>query len=110
MASLFKRKTQREVGTDLTSVEDYVIPANTISTVIGLSVSNITNAQIIVNATLDTGTANTFLIKNAPVPLGATLIIVGGDQKVVMEEGDQIRIQSDTANSADVVMSVLEIF
>jgi len=109
LASEFKRKTQREIGTELTSIEDYAVPSSTIATVIGLSVANRTNATIFVDATLDTGSANTYLIKTAPVPIGGTLVIVGGDQKVVMESGDQIRIQSDTANSADAIMSILEI-
>lgn len=109
MASEFKRKTQRDVGTDLTSIDSYACPANTIATVIGLSVSNKTSGTIYVDATLDSGSSNTYLIKTAPVPIGGALIIVGGDQKVVMEAGDQIRIQSDTATSADVIMSILEI-
>lgn len=109
MASEFKRKTQRDVGTSLTAIEDYSCPANTIATVIGLSVANKTSNTIFVDATLDTGSANTYLIKTAPVPIGGTLIVVGGDQKVVLEAGDQVRVESDTANSADVIMSILEI-
>jgi len=49
------------------------------------------------------------LIKAAPVPVGGTLVVVGGDQKVVMEPGDALKVVSDTASSADVVMSHLDI-
>jgi hypothetical protein len=35
--------------------------------------------------------------------------VVGGDQKVVMEPGDTLKVTSDTASSADVVLSHLDI-
>jgi len=36
-------------------------------------------------------------------------VVIGGDQKVVMEPGDAIKVTSDTAASADVVLSHLDI-
>jgi hypothetical protein len=50
-----------------------------------------------------------YLIKAAPVPVGGSLVVIGGDQKVVMEPGDVIKVTSDTASSADVVISHLDI-
>ena len=50
-----------------------------------------------------------FLVKAAPIPVGGALVVVGGDQKVVMEPGDAIKVTSDTAASADVVLSHLDI-
>lgn len=108
MASVFKRKTSREVGTTSTAVNNYIVPSGTTTTVIGLSVSNITGNTIYIDATLDDGASNTYLIKDAPVLSGGALIIVGGDQKVVLEANDSIRIISDTETSADVIMSILE--
>jgi hypothetical protein len=55
------------------------------------------------------GSNDTYLIKSAPIPSGGTLVIIGGDQKVVLETLDSIKIKSDTAASVDVVMSILEI-
>ena len=49
------------------------------------------------------------LVKAAPIPVGSSLVVVGGDQKVVMEPGDTITVKSDTASSADVVLSHLDI-
>jgi hypothetical protein len=34
---------------------------------------------------------------------------IGGDQKVVLEAADILKVASDTASSADVLLSVLEI-
>jgi hypothetical protein len=109
MANAFKRKLSRSIGTSLTAVNNYTVPASTEVTVIGLTVSNITASQVLVDATVADAGANTYLIKNAPVPAGGSLVIVGGDQKVVLEPSDQIKIKSDTASSVDAVMSILEI-
>jgi len=50
-----------------------------------------------------------YLIKNAPVPVGSSLVVIGGDQKTVMEPGDVLTVTSNTASSADVHVSILEI-
>jgi hypothetical protein len=34
---------------------------------------------------------------------------IGGDQKLVMEAGDYMQVQTSATNSADVIVSVLEI-
>lgn len=60
--------------------------------------------------TSDTETnSNVFLVKDAPVPAGGALVPVGGDQKIVLQATDVIKVQSDTANSADTTLSILEI-
>ena len=80
-----------------------------------MSIANITTSQITVDVkiesdTVDTETnANVFVIKDAPVPVGGTLVPVGGDQKIVLQATDVLKVQSDTANSADTVLSILEI-
>jgi hypothetical protein len=109
MANSFKRKLSRTIGTSVTAVGSYTVGSATEVTVIGLAVSNVTAAQIIIEASVYDGANDTYLIKDAPVPSGGSLVIVGGDQKVVLEVGDSIRVKSDTASSVDVVMSILEI-
>ena len=47
------------------------------------------------------------LVKAAPIPAGGSLVVVGGDQKVVMEPGDVLTVKSDTAR-ADVWVSVVD--
>ena len=74
-----------------------------------LLLANITGTTIYVDCNHNDGATNTALVKTAPIPSGGSLIVVGGDQKVVLETGDGIFVTSDTASSADVVMSILEI-
>jgi len=103
----FKRKFSSSVGTTATAVGGYAVPMDTQTTVIGLACANRTASQITVDAYLEENIV--YLIKDAPVPSGGSLIIIGGDQKVVMELSDEIKVVSDTASSLDVVMSILEI-
>jgi len=113
MANAFLSETDTGVGTSLASI--YTVPASTETTIIGLSVSNIVTSQILVDVQLD-GSGRTsgavdavYLVKGAPIPVGGSLVVVGGDQKVVLEPGDVLKVKSDTASSADVVLSHLDI-
>jgi hypothetical protein len=109
MANNFKRKLSRSVGTSLTAVGSYTVPSSTETTVIGLVVANTTSSQVLIDATVNDSSNDTYLIKQAPVPSGGSIVIIGGDQKVVLEVGDSLKVKSDTASSVDVVMSILEI-
>jgi len=109
MANAFKNKTQRQIGTSLTALETYTVPGSTETTVIGLTIANTTTSQILVDATLNNGTNDFYIVKEAPVPVGSSLVVIGGDQKVVLMPGDSIKVKSDTATSADAIMSILEI-
>jgi len=109
MANAFKNKTQRQIGTSLTALESYTVPGSTETTVIGLTIANTTTSQILVDATLNNGTNDFYIVKEAPVPVGSSLIVIGGEQKVVLMPGDSVKVKSDTATSADAIMSILEI-
>lgn len=109
MANSFKRKTSRSIGTTPTSVGSYTVPASTETTVIGLSAANITTSPISVTFTHFDGSNSTIIVKDATLPAGGTLVAVGGDQKLVMETGDSIRVTSSAASSVDAIMSILEI-
>ena len=74
-----------------------------------MAVSNITATQVLISATVNDGSNDTHLIKDAPVPSGSSIVIVGGDQKVVLETADSVKVVSSAASSVDVVMSILEI-
>jgi hypothetical protein len=117
MANAFLCETVTAVGTTISPArtEIYTCPAGAETTIIGLSISNIVTSQIQVDVQLDasartSGTEDAvFLVKAAPIPVGGSLVVVGGDQKVVLEPGDVLRVSSDTASSADVVLSHLDI-
>ena len=109
MANAFKNKTQRQIGTSLTALESYTVAGSTETTVIGLTIANTSSAQIEVDATLNDGSNDFYIVKAAPVPFGSSLVVIGGDQKVVMMPGDSIKVKSSAGTSADAIMSILEI-
>jgi hypothetical protein len=90
-------------------IGNYTVASSTQTTIIGLTIANITATTMYVDCYHNDGATDTFLVKTAPIPSGGSLIVVGGDQKVVLETGDGIFVTSDTASSADVLMSILEI-
>ena len=111
MANSFKNRTLRGVGTTATAV-GAAVAASTETTLIGMTIANVTSGVINVTVTLtdNAGTPNvTNLVKDAPVPTGGSLVVLGGDQKVCLVTGDIIKVTSNTASSADVIMSFLEI-
>ena len=84
------------------------VAASTTHTVIGLSLSNTSTSNITVSVFLDKlNTTESFLVKDATVLPGGTLVVVGGDQKLVLEPTDVIRGYASAANSCDVVISYL---
>lgn len=113
MANSFKSKTDASIGTSAATI--YTCPASTETTIIGLTVANRHTSQIEIDVELDGSTRTSdaqdrvFIIKDAPVPVGSSLVVVGGDQKVVLEPGDTLKVTSNTALSADAIVSVLEI-
>ena len=108
MANTFKIKTDTAVGTSAATI--YTCPSSTQTTIIGLSVANIVASQINVDVQLENNDGdNIYLVKAAPVPVGSALVVVGGDQKVVMEAADVLKVTTNTASSGDVALSILEI-
>lgn len=114
MANLFLSETKASVG--LSEETIFTCPSATQTTVIGLSLSNTSAtspiyASVILDASGRTSGAedSVYIVKNAPILTGSALVAIGGDQKVVMEPGDAIKVVSDTASSVDVVLSHLDI-
>ena len=76
-----------------------------------MSVSNIVTNNISVNVTITdaSATQTRYLVRNGLIVEGSSMVVVGGEQKVVLESGDYISVVSSAATSADVIVSVLEI-
>ena len=107
MANTFKSYLTKDVGTSASSV--YTCPSATQTTLIGLSVGNTTTSPVTVDAYLTRSSVNYYIVKGATVPVGGSLVAVGGDMKVVMQAADVLKVVSSAASSADVIASLLEI-
>ena len=100
MANTFKNYTSASVGTS--PVTTYTVAGGATSVTIGLTISNTTASQI----KIDVQAAGVYVVKGAPIPSGAALSVLDG--KVILEAADTVVVTSDTATSADVILSVLE--
>lgn len=100
MANNFKSYQQTSVTTEQTV---YTGPVDTQSTIIGMTVANTSTNAVMVDVKLNTA----YLVKGAPVPLGGSLVVIGGNQKVVVEPTDTISVSA--SNTVDVITSALEI-
>jgi hypothetical protein len=109
MANTFTRKTSQNIGSTATQIGAYTVAASTTTIAIGLTCTNTTGSAITANVFLANATANTYIVANAPISAGASLIPIGGDQKIVMITGDKMYVQSSAATSIDAILSIMEI-
>lgn len=107
MANSFKNYFLKNANT--TSQNVYAAGTGVQATLIGMTIANITAAPISANVTITSGGTSYFMVQGATIASGGSLVPIGGDQKVVLEAGDYLQVQTTAANSADVILSVLEI-
>lgn len=108
MASAFKTATEANVGTSLTTV--YTCPSNTTVTIIGMYLCNQSGGAVEADVEFYDASTTTHvgIVSGIEIPGQSTLAPIGGDAKVVLEAGDAIKVESNIADSVDVVLSYLE--
>ena len=110
MANAFKTFTAQNIDTSSGKATLYTCPSSTETTIIGLNIANILTVSITVTVELlDGGSTITHVVKDAIVPVGSSLVAVGGPQKIVMNATDVLKVYGSQADSCDAVLSVLEI-
>jgi|TARA_S200000501_G_scaffold358484_1_gene383283 hypothetical protein len=110
MANAFKTFTAQNIDTSSSKATLYTCPSSTETTIIGLNIANILTVSITVTVELlDGGSTITHVVKDAIVPVGSSLVAVGGPQKIVMNATDVLKVYGSQANCCDAVLSVLEI-
>jgi hypothetical protein len=109
MANAFKNSITGSIGT--AGVKVYETPTGTSTTVIGVGVANVNSNNISVSVMVRDTSANkaVYVVKDSLIMPGSSEVLVGGEQKLVLEAGDFLSVTSSLANSADVIVSVLEI-
>tara|TARA_B100000287_G_C20593336_1_gene765113 strand:- start:563 stop:934 length:372 start_codon:yes stop_codon:yes gene_type:complete len=119
MAQNFRRYALRSIGTTAADAPDGT-DFNSYDTIIGIHLANRTTNMVkatvfITDYNNDSdddptdNAANTYyLIKDAPIAAGGALQLMDGGAKVVVQDGDRLWIQSDTANSIDAWVSVVD--
>jgi|TARA_B100001564_G_scaffold358126_1_gene375974 hypothetical protein len=112
MANTFKKAIKSSVTNNAITHADAVVHTGSNDTVIiGLTVSNKISSGVTIDVAYEDVSASStvFILKDAPVPVGGGQVPVGGDQKVVLETGDKLRVRASQASACDAIVSYLEI-
>ena len=118
MANTFRVVSHDVMPASSGTPEDlYTCPGSTTTIILGMVLANVHTSQITTSVKLVSTTSGggrtatnttTFLLKDAPLPVGSSLEILSGN-KVVLEAGDKIQIDCSVADKASVTMSIMEI-
>jgi len=118
MANTFKVVSHDVMPASSGTPEDlYTCPSSTTTIILGMVLANVHTSQVTVSVKLVSDTSGggrtatnttTFLLKDAPLPVGSSLEILSGN-KVVLETTDKIQIDCSVTDKASVTMSIMEI-
>jgi hypothetical protein len=118
MANTFKVVSHDVMPASSGTPEDlYTTPGSTTTVVLGMVLANVHTTQVTTSVKLVSDTSGggrtatnttTFLLKDAPIPVGGSLEILSGN-KVVLETTDKIQIDCSVADKTSVTMSIMEI-
>ena len=76
--------------------------------VIGIRICNTTTSAVLASCQIVNGGNDHFLAKNVSVPPNSAIELIQGGAKIVLESGDTLKAQSDTASSLDIVTSFID--
>jgi len=107
MAQNFRRYTLQGVGTTASDIPNGA-NFDSYDTIVGIHMTNTTANSITVDAYINDGANNVYLIKGAPIAAGGALQLLDGGAKIVVSSGDRLWIKSDTAASLDAWVSAVD--
>ena len=109
MATTFKNVVVKGVGSDLATL---VQTTNlTRCTVIGLSLTNITGSNTIVDVLVEDDTSTQgYYVKGVIIPPGSSLRVVNQGEKLIMATENQLLVRASQPNSIDAIVSYVEIY
>jgi hypothetical protein len=108
MATNFKNIIGKEIGTQRVAV--YTTPAATSTTIIGMNVANLTGSMVSVDIEIgDEESSIGYMIKGMPLPPNTAMKPIGKGEKIVLDATNTLYVTSDTTESLDVILSLVEI-
>ena len=86
-----------------------IFTANSNDAVIGIRIANIVTSAIKIDVFVSVwGSQTRFICKYLSIPPNSAVELVSGGAKFVMQSTDVLKVESDTASSADVYVSVVD--
>lgn len=109
MATVFKNVLSTGLGTSQTTV--LTTSGSATTTVIGLSLTNITESIIQISVQLNDTVASTtaYFVKNVTIPPNNSVRLINGGERLVLGPSTTVKINSNADSSVDSVISYVEI-
>jgi hypothetical protein len=108
MATLFRNKVIKNVGT--VPVEIAAIGPTSRATVIGLSLTNLTQSFLYVNVFVQDDTSvSGYYLRETLLPANTSLRAVNQGEKLILAANNKLLVSSNLDDSVDVIMSYVEI-
>ena len=116
MANTFKTITRDVAPASAGTPETiYTTQSSTRAIILGLTLANVHTSQVTASVTLVSTTTQTsqtqnttaHIVKDAAIPVGQSLSAVEG--KVILNVGDQLKVDASVADKVSVVMGYMEI-
>ena len=108
MATTFKNKNIVQIGT--VPVEILSTTAAQRATIVGMSITNLTDSFVYVTVLVDDDTSvqGHFLI-DVLVPANTSLRAVNGGEKLILAPSNNLSVKASVSDSVDVLLSYVEI-
>ncbi len=104
MAQDFRNNLQRNVGTSPVTL----VTGGDYDAVIGIRICNTTTSAVLASCQIVNGGNDHFLAKNVSIPPNSAIELIQGGAKIVLQNNDTLKAQSDTASSLDIVTSFID--
>ena len=115
MAQDFERAVAKDSSSDINigTTARAVFDCDSDDAIVGIRMANVITSQITVDCFVRTAAAggsdlDVYLIKNAPIPSGSSLELIDGDSKIVLQNGDQLFVKSNTDASLNCYVSFVD--
>ena len=115
MAQDFERAVAKDSTSDINigTTARAVFDCDSDDAIVGIRMANVITSQITVDCFVRTAAAggsdlDVYLIKNAPIPSGSSLELIDGGSKIVLQNGDQLFVKSNTDASLNCYVSFVD--
>ena len=108
MATFFRNKVVNNVGS--IPVKSLETDGNTRSTIVGISMANLTGSLIYANVLVkDDGSSLGFYLKDVVIPANSSLRALSAGEKLVLAPNNELYFQASRDDAIDVVISYVDI-
>ena len=114
MAQDFERAVAKDANDDIDigTTARTVVTSNSDDAIVGIRLANVITSQIKVSVFVNTNASgqdmDVYLIKNGPIPAGSSLELIDGGSKIVLQTGDELKVNSDTDASLNCYVSFVD--